>query len=404
VSPQEASSVVTGATIRAREGTLYRKIGDTAVWTINVVEGNPPVYYRRFISGARWTQLFSSCGYTDSMIRNVPASVVDAYTQGTDVDPGVRPDGQLVISGGTQYLIEAGQKRAFPSASALSSYNFPFPACSNYLPPANGAQIKAREGTRFKSSSSSAQYFIDQVGTAYHKRFLSANALANYGISGTLRTWSSSEVSGYSDLVAAHMIKGQLPDKWAQDISTSDPLMFDRSYQCTGCQANWSAPTADAINQWDSTSTTLAFLEQPYNGNSEIHVIVLSDPFSANGGWVEFYSGGVYCGDDADCPGTTYSQANVVLNDYRTSATSSGRNAMATHEFGHTASLAHDGLNPGNVRDNACGTSSGWRVPQTIMDYDCMYPFVGGLVAPTVWDVCGVNHRYYTATWGWSGC
>jgi hypothetical protein len=144
VSPQETASIATGAMIRAREGTLYRKIGDSGVWIIDVVESNSPAYYKRYISGARWTEHFVSCGYVDGMIMNLPAAVVDTYTEGWPVD-SLRPDGQLVHSGGTQYLVEAGKKRPFPTQSALESYNFPFPACSGNLPIQTGATMKARE-------------------------------------------------------------------------------------------------------------------------------------------------------------------------------------------------------------------------------------------------------------------
>lgn len=70
--------------------------------------------------------------------------------------------------------------------------------------------------------------------------------------------------------------------------------------------------------------------------------------------------------------------------------------SVASHEFGHSAQLAHDGI--GN---STCGGT----IPRTVMDYDCMnYSIVNSALLSQAWDVCGLNHKYPDPNYGQAKC
>jgi hypothetical protein len=107
----------------------------------------------------------------------------------------LRPDGQLIFWNYV-YLLESGNKRQFYSDAARSSYSFTSPLCydsgTDYP---NGTTLKARQGTRFKSSSSGAQYMLETTATGFHRR-----PLTNGGLSlahdGMTNEWFDEECGG----------------------------------------------------------------------------------------------------------------------------------------------------------------------------------------------------------------
>jgi hypothetical protein len=74
--------------------------------------------------------------------------------------------------------------------------------------------------------------------------------------------------------------------------------------------------------------------------------------------------------------------------------------------LGHALGLRHDNRpnhdNPDTPADGKCGVAP---MKKTIMDYDCYEDdYAGHIKVPQPWDSCGLNHLYYRAGWGYSGC
>lgn len=83
------------------------------------------------------------------------------------------------------------------------------------------------------------------------------------------------------------------------------------------------------------------------------------------------------------------------------------KQATVTHELGHLISLRHESVNADESQLYPCGTDDTGPIPVSIMAYDCIDPpAVGGsgvyLAQP--FDVCGVNHAYHEAVFGFAGC
>jgi hypothetical protein len=164
----------------------------------------------------------------------------------------------------------------------------------------------------------------------------------------------------------------------------------------------WNAGISNGINAWINQNTTIKYLEWPYNGNNHIHVIVTDRPLIPFGGWTQLFENGVDCGDDLDCPGATYHQAVIYLNDPEVLGNDAARTSMMSHELGHGNSISHpNSALFGDLHNN--GICGGVQQPDSIMDYDCMANRSGPHATPPPWDTCGVNHRYVSGS-GYAGC
>ncbi|MDO8614571.1 MAG: hypothetical protein Q7T33_02390 [Dehalococcoidia bacterium] len=399
VSADELSRLPTNANMRAREGTVFRNPANGAIYIID--ELSPGSYLKRYVTAAAWSSYFNYCGvaygYTD-----VDSAYLNGYTSGPNVDPAtsLRPDGQLVkvsSSSTTVYLLaESGKKRQFVTANDRLTHNFPYPVCADALVgtgtyPA-GDNIRGRAGTLVKSSSSPDVYVVDHGGGAsYAKRHMtSPDSFAFYGFaSDPIQIWSSSEVSGYATGAHVHPVKSLLPDNWYKSLITND-LTMHRMYGAGMPSGVWNPLIDGARNAYSNGPIVVDFVEQPPSSNNDVWVDVANYPGVTWWGLMTFLT-----------EGATVRHAHIKLNNLFGPS-----QAIAVHELGHSINLAHDGLDPDangdgvEERDLQCGAP---RVPQTIEDYDCylQYPFLN---TPANWDYCGVNHKYYSATWGWSGC
>lgn len=155
---------------------------------------------------------------------------------------------------------------------------------------------------------------------------------------------------------------------------------MDRTYGAGAQPGSWDAQITGARDAWNNAPVLPDFYEFPtFNETHDVHVEV--DNYGATG-WAGY----------APLQGNPVVKATVQLNVYYTGP----YQRLVAHELGHVLLLDHDGLNdPPPV--GVCGPP---RAPGTIMDYDCL-PTTPN---PVNWDFCGVNHKWYSATWGWSGC
>lgn len=355
-------------------------------------------YQKRYITSEAWQAMFAPCGsypYT-----NVSSGYLSSYPWGSTVwGSSPRPDGQLISVSGTVYMIEGGKKRWIINPPALQSYNFVQPICDVSASEASaygtGANMKAREGTLINGSGPEVYVIMESASGAYYKRhILSRDSFDYYGLDwSAIREWNQTYVNQYSTVSHAHPYKSTFTGDWYKSLVSND-LTFHRSDEGGGL-ANWNTAITGAVNGWNNASNPTDFVEQGISASNDVYVNVGNYSFSV-GGRVRFCTSQQGPCENSTGTGTWY-HAKVELNNLRTSATF--RQGLTAHELGHVLGLAHDGLDS-NTRDYECGPP---RVPETVMDYDCYLqnPYLTG---PAAWDSCGLNHRYPTSTWGWSGC
>lgn len=405
VSTNEYNSLPSGGLLRAREGTIFRNSSTGSLYIVDQ-EGSGSTFRKRYISSDGWQLYFAACGsypYT-----NVSSSYLNGYsTGGTVSSVTTRPDGQLIATpDGKVYFLQDGKKRWIVNPPALQSYNFPQPVCNvSYGEAAgysNGSNMWAREGTLVASGN--PVYIIRETPThSFEKRHIvSADAFNYYGFSwGAIRQWSQGDVNQYTTGPTAHPVKSLHIDRWYKSLASSS-LKWDKQYLSGISPATWDSAISSAQTAWNGSPTYVSLSSSPVDPNNDIRVKIDNyvDDLDSYGSTAFYGSvGGGWCGNPPDCPGSTYRQVEVRLNNWTTPA--SLRQTVVVHEFGHAVTLDHDGLNGPITEptfDGACGTP---RVPVTIMDYDCQYTF--GVNTPQNWDFCGVNHAY-PGYYGVQGC
>lgn len=295
-------------------------------------------------------------------------------------------------------MLEGGEvngfpnKRKFASLSAYYTYNFTQPTCplSSTIYPRVTPDARAREGTRFKSSTSGTQYLVEKVGTSYYKRSIFYNALVFYGINATLRTWSNAEVNGYANLDHVHPVKSLWTVVWNKSLVTNDLGVYvDYTREDPG---SWDVQIGTAEGAWNARPINPDFWNDTA---APADVTVKFDDLAPGVGGYVIVCVAQPCDDDGDfvnppANGTVFA-AQVWLDRFI-----APQSPLVAHELGHVLLSAHDGLDPDDEDaddlpelDNQCGPP---RVPQTIMDYDCYDSF--GVTGPVNWDDCGVNHKH----------
>lgn len=390
ISLQEFNALPASAPLRVREGTILRNSNTGWLYIIDEIGYQTGMYQKRYITSSGWQALFASCGnypYTD-----VTSSYLDTYDWGTSITSGsLRPDGQLISVSGTVYMLEGGKKRWIVNPPALQSYNFAQPAC--YVSSGEAAQYTtgsnmwAREGTLMASGN--PVYIIKETGSAYEKRHIpSRDAFDYYGLDwGAIRPWSQTYVNQYATGPLAHPVKSVFSSSWYKSLVTND-LSVDRAY-IGAPEGSWDAQINAARNSWNSAPISPDLFDAAPSANNDVHIEVDNHGNTPWAGRVtfQFANGKV-------------SKAILELNSFYFPNT-----GLVAHEFGHVLLLAHDGLDPGEVRDNSCGivnvpAGTGVRVPTTIMDYDCYILNPPDLDGPVNWDFCGVNQKHGNGTVG----
>jgi len=157
----------------------------------------------------------------------------------------------------------------------------------------------------------------------------------------------------------------------------------------------WDNAIGLAEGSWNSAPISPDFLNWPQRP-ADVLIDVGPVQGDLRAGWVEFQptSGNVI---------TAVLKLNTLVQ-------VNPSQPLVAHELGHVLMLAHDGLNPDGTDpdpledlDQRCGNLPGgvYRVPQTIMDYDCYVSF--GVTGPVNWDYCGANHKFQSGG-SYSGC
>lgn len=166
-----------------REGTLL-KGSNPDVYAIDQT-GASTYMKRKITSGAAFTSL----GYTPSDVMTVPDSNIAGLGSGSDMnDASQHPDGTLVKSGSTIYLLEGGQKRLVGSPGVYNSHRLSAAKLKNAtaadLALASGPNLQYREGALLRGNSSPTVFVVDDTGSGIQKRqFGSIQAFLELGYS-----------------------------------------------------------------------------------------------------------------------------------------------------------------------------------------------------------------------------
>jgi hypothetical protein len=228
------------------------------------------------------------------------------------------------------------------------------------------------------------------------------------------------------DAHPGHVQKTLFTGRWynasTMDLSTSqinnaNLLLCDGNFNL--CSPKWAGPITGAVNQWNAQQDTADFVVQPdYNLNYDINIWVIDNISAVQPGILGmafFYnSTGAECDPDACGATNTYYYGDAVMGDdwhFGDYGGATARQTTVLHELGHLLSLCHESVT-GSCQSSEgahlqCGTDDSGPVPTSVMAYDCIQPpSVGGSGVTTIqpFDVCGVNHAYPDATFGFAGC
>ncbi len=167
-----------------REGTLIKGSGPD-VFVIDQTGANTFVKRKITSSGA-----FNALGYSIADCLIVPDSALAVGSGANISDGSVHPDGALVNSGSTIYLLQDGKKRLVGSPGVYVSHRLSATklktATSADIALANGGNLQYREGALLRGNSSSTVFVVDDTGSGIRKRqFGSIQAFIELGYTNT---------------------------------------------------------------------------------------------------------------------------------------------------------------------------------------------------------------------------
>jgi hypothetical protein len=222
--------------------------------------------------------------------------------------------------------------------------------------------------------------------------------------------------SGDADAHPGHTQKKLFGARWYQaqlDLTTSydDPIALTCDSSYPACSARWNASIAASVEDWNAQAETAEFLvDEVFDENEDVVIrvmdIVLGNPnilgialtWDANNAFCSLSTCGIFRWGEAWIGDDTH--AGVYGND-------SVRQATLTHELGHLLSLRHESVNANESQLFECGQDDTGPIPVSIMSYDCINPpSIGGsgIIHAQPFDVCGINHAYADAAFGFAGC
>jgi hypothetical protein len=226
----------------------------------------------------------------------------------------------------------------------------------------------------------------------------------------------SGGVSGHEKALPHKKLFGE---RWHYQVENGDYeawmqlITGQPSYACdteSTCRSRWSAPFAQAMDDWNNQPTTVEHVLQQddsplYDVNVFIEDALFGDPFilgfanplDINGELClvegcEVWAVDLYLGDDAHTgPFGTMAQ----------------RRGTIAHEMGHGLALRHESVNADESVLFPCDADDTGLIPRSIMSYNCIDPLsLGGQGISEVqpWDTCGVNHAYEDPSIGFARC
>lgn len=172
------------------------------------------------------------------------------------------------------------------------------------------------------------------------------------------------------------------------------------------CRPRWATPYSQSLTDWNSRPTRIR-MSHVGDGVPTADVLVVStDLILGNPSLLGLAR--AYKADGFSCPSSpqlcTVRWGDAVVADpahVGPYGTTYDRRATVSHEVGHLLSLAHESVG------YQCGSDATGTIPHSVMAYDCVDPVsVGGEGENWVqdFDVCGVNQKYASATYGDAGC
>ena len=246
-------------------------------------------------------------------------------------------------------------------------------------------------------------------------RFLAA-LVSLVTVAGVLLIAVSLVAGGDAAAHSGHTQKKLFSGRWfdpgvnlrTSQLNNPNTLVCDND-NFSSCSPKWIGPIQNAVNDWNGQPDTADFVVQgDFNINYDINIVVVDEIIQPGIlGLAQFYnSSGNSCNPNL-C--TYYYGEAYMADDGHTGAygTTQSKQATVVHELGHLLSLRHESVNADESVLYQCGQDDTGAIPLSIMSYDCVDPpSVGGSGLFTVqpFDVCGVNHAYPDAAFGFQGC